>query len=390
LKAWNTVMTRSAASPFYGPEHEAWRDTLRGWVAREIAPYATQWDEAHAFPRELYAKAAAVGLLGLGFPEEYGGTPAVDQFMHVIVAEELARPACGGVAAGLMSHAIGAPPIAFAGSGDLKARYLPPILAGEKISALAITEPSGGSDVAALRTSARRDGDCYVVNGSKAFITSGMRADAITTAVRTGGPGLSGISLLVVDGDSPGLTRTEIEKMGWWASDTAMLYFDDVRVPLANRIGAENDGFKIIMRNFNAERMMLATGAVATAAVALEEAIAYARTRETFGKRLIENQVIRHKLVEMARQVNATRAYRDLLAWRISRGDASVADLCMLKVQATLTLEFCAREAAQILGSASYARGEKVERIYREVRVNAIGGGSEEILRDLAARQMGF
>ncbi|MBD5635256.1 MAG: acyl-CoA dehydrogenase family protein, partial [Candidatus Eremiobacteraeota bacterium] len=274
------------ASPFYGAVHDEWRGAVRRWVAREVAPHVDEWEANKAFPRELYRKASEIGLLGLGFPQEYGGVPAADPFMHVVATEELCLPACGGLVAGLMSHSIGAPPIVAGGSNELKARVLPAILAGEKISALAITEPSGGSDVAALATSARRDGDSYIVNGSKTFITSGMRADYCTVAVRTGGRGIGGISLLVIERDAAGFTRTPIEKMGWWCSDTATLYFDDVRVPAANLLGEENRGFEIVMRNFNNERLMMATIATATAQVALDEAIGYARSRETFGKRL--------------------------------------------------------------------------------------------------------
>lgn len=380
-------MLTAAPSPFYTADHAAWRATLRRWVDKEIAPFVHEWDEAGSFPRELYRKASEIGLLRLGFPEEFGGIPS-DPFMSIVTTQELARPGAGGVPASLMSHSIGAPPIAALGSAELKARVLPAILSGEKISALAITEPSGGSDVANLKTTARRDGDHYVVDGSKMFITSGMRADYVTVAARTGGPGLGGISLLLIEGDRPGFTRTPLEKQGWWASDTAALYFDAVRVPVANLIGTENQGFLAIMLNFNNERLGLAAGAIAYAQVCLEEAIAYARERTTFGKRLADHQVIRHKLVEMARMVNASQAYLDLTAWRMSQGDSPIADLCMLKVQATQTMEFCAREALQIFGGAGYIRGMKVERIYREVRVNAIGGGSEEIMRDLAARQL--
>jgi acyl-CoA dehydrogenase len=377
------------AHPFYRAEHDEWRAVLRRWVAREIEPNVDAWERACGFPRDLYGKAAEVGLLQLGFPEAYGGVPA-DIFMQTVSTEELCRPAAGGVYASLMSHGIGTPPIAAHGSDELKRRVLPPILAGEKISALAITEPSGGSDVARLQTTARRDGDHYVVNGSKAFITSGMRADYYTVAVRTGGDGIAGISLLLVERETPGFTRTPIEKMGWHASDTATLHFDDARVPVANLIGAENAGFLAIMHNFNGERMGLSTMALATAQAAYDEALAYARERETFGKPLVKHQVIRHKFVEMARQLNAARAYRDAVAWRIASGESPVADVCLLKVQATTALEFCAREAAQILGGASYQRGTKIERIYREVRVLAIGGGSEEVMRDLAARQLGL
>ena len=380
--------TPRASNPFYTAEHESWRRTLRRWVDLEIAPYVNEWDEAETFPCELYQKASDIGLLRLGFPEEYGGIPDKDPFLGIVSTEELNRPACGGLAASLMSHSIGAPPIAAVGSPELKARVLPGILRGDTISCLAITEPSGGSDVASLQTSARRDGGHYVVSGSKMFITSGLRGDYFTVAVRTGGPGIGGISLLLIEADRAGFARTGMKKMGWWASDTAALYFDDVRVPVENLIGQENDGFRAIMLNFNAERLGMAAGANMNARIALEEAVAYARERHTFGKRLADHQVIRHKLVEMTRAVNATQAYLEMTAYRVAQGESPVADLAMLKVQATQTMEFCAREAMQIFGGAGYIRGHKVERIYREVRVNAIGGGSEEIMRDLAARQL--
>ncbi len=376
-------------SPFFNADHIAWAETLRRFVAREIAPNVEAWEEANTFPRELYQKAAEIGLLQLGFPAEYGGIPS-DPFMSIITTRELARPASGGLCASLMSHSIGAPPIAAVGSDELKARVLPDILAGRKISALCVTEPGGGSDVANLTTKAVRDGDHYVVNGAKIYITSGMRADYLTVAVRTGAPGAMGVSLLLIDGNAPGVSRTELKKMGWWCSDTASIQFDDVRVPVKNLIGVEGMGFPAIMLNFNSERLGLAAGATAFARVAMEEALDWARLRRTFGKRLADHQVIRHKFAEMARQIGATEAWLEMLAWRIANGESPVADICLLKVQATLTMEFCARESLQILGGAGYMRGIKSERIYREVRVNAIGGGSEEIMRDLAARQLGI
>jgi acyl-CoA dehydrogenase len=376
------------ASPFYTETHRAWRATLRRWVAREITPNVAAWEEAGEIPRALHAKAAEIGLLQLGYPEEYGGVPS-DPFMAITTTQELARPGAGGIPASLMTHGIGAPPIVAVGSAALKARILPPVLAGEKIIALGITEPGGGSDVANLCCTARREGDHYVVNGEKCYITSGMRADYLTSAVRTGGPGAAGVSLLVIDMNAPGVTRTKLEKMGWWASDTAQIFFQDVRVPVENLVGAEGRGFGATMLNFNNERLALAAGAIAYARVATEEALDYARERHTFGKRLADHQVIRHKIAEMTRHVAASQAYLEMTAWRLSQGESPVADICLLKVQATQTMEFCAREALQILGGAGYMRGTKSERIYREVRVNAIGGGSEEIMRDLAARQMG-
>ncbi len=378
---------------YYTPEHEQFRNTLRVFVAREIAPYVNDWDEAEEFPRELYRKAAEIGLLGLGYPEEYGGTPA-DIFYKIVASDELARSGSGGVAASLLSHSIAAPPILAAGSSELKARVLPPILAGEKIAALAITEPSAGSDVASIRTTAIREGNHYVVNGEKTFITSGIRADYFTVAVRTdpASKDAGGVSLLLIERDTPGFTRTPLKKMGWWASDTAQLHFDHCRVPVTNLIGKENEGFRAIMHNFNAERIGMAAGACGSARVCLEDALSWVRERRTFGLPLVERQVIRHKLVDMAMKIEATRALLEDLAWRVEHraGDPNllVAQICMLKNFATQTMQFCADQAVQMLGGMGYMRGTRVERIYREVKVNMIGGGAEEIMKDLAAKQM--
>src|SRR5258707_4191114 len=371
------------ASLFYTDEHEAYRQVLRRFGEKEIEPYAHEWDEAGGFPHVLYQKAAEMGLLGLGFPEEYGGTE-VDNFMWIVAGQELARAGAGGVSASLKSNSIGAPPIARAGNPEFKARVLPEILSGKKISALAITEPSGGSDVANLRATARRDGDTYVVNGEKTFITSGMRADYITTAVRTGGPGPGGVSLLVIEGDTPGLSRTPLKKMGWWASDTATLHFDNCRVPAQNLLGEEGRGFKIIMHNFNGERLTMAAGCIAAARVCVDDAVEYARQRHTFGKPLAQHQVIRHKLVDMAQRVAASQAWLEMLAWRLDHGENPVAEICMLENQATQTMAFCASEAVQIFRGARYMRGIKGGRIYPGGKVNAAGGGRAEILKRIA------
>ncbi|MEH6526169.1 MAG: acyl-CoA dehydrogenase family protein [Sneathiella sp.] len=376
--------------PYYTEDHKAWRATLRTFVDQEIMPHVDTWDEAGEFPRELYKKAAEIGLLGIGYPEEYGGTPVDDEFFQLITAEEMSRLSAGGINASLLVHNIGLPPILAIGSDKMKTRVAPAVLAGEKIHALAITEPSGGSDVANIKTKAVLEGDHYVVNGSKMFITGGMRADYYTVAVRTGGDGRGGISLLLIERNMPGFTRTLLKKQGWWASDTAALYFDDVKVPKENLIGEENNGFIGIMTNFNNERLWMAASSNGLARVCMEDAIAWARARYTFGKRLADHQVIRHKIAEMARKINATQAYLEQCALRVQAGEKPVADLSLLKVQSTLTMEYCAREAMQILGGAGYMRGCRVERIYREVRVMAIGGGSEEIMRDLVARQMGI
>ena len=382
----------AAAHPALTPEHEAMRDSVRRFVARELTPHAADWDEAGEFPRELYKRAAAAGLLGVGFPEEYGGAPA-DLFHHVILSEEIAQCGSGGVHASLFSHSIGAPPIATAGSTAMQARVLPGIIAGEKISALAITEPSGGSDVAQLRTTAKRDGAHFVVNGEKAFITSGVRADYYSVAVRTGGPGAAGVSLLLIERDTPGFTRTPLKKMGWWCSDTALLRFDNCRVPVENLIGEENTGFRIIMRNFNSERLGMSAGAVGFAAVCVVEAVAWARERSTFGQKLIGHQAIRHKLVDMQMRVAAARALVYDTCWKLvnaPRDPEAIAQLAMTKNFATQTMQHCADGAVQILGGAGFIRGSRSERIYREAKVMMIGGGAEEIMKDLAARQLGW
>ncbi len=378
--------------PAFSEEHERYRDTVRRFVAKEIIPYVNAWDEAEEFPRELYRKTAAAGILGVGFPEEYGGTPA-DFFFRIVSAEEFAQAGAGGLSASLFSHTIGAPPIAAVGSAELKQRVLPSILAGEKISALAITEPGGGSDVARLRTTARREGGDYVVNGEKTFITSGMRADYYTVAVRTGGPGAAGLSLVLIERERPGFSRTPLKKTGWWCSDTATLHFDEVRVPAENLIGEENAGFRAIMLNFNSERLGLSAGAVGFAQACLDDALDWAKQRQTFGKRLIEHQAIRHKLVEMQTRVHAARAMLYDTAWKLMQAPRDprwIAQLCMTKNFATRAMQFCADEAVQTLGGAGFIRGSRAERIYREVKVMQIGGGAEEIMKDLAARQLGW
>jgi len=377
-------------NPHFTEEHLAWRQQLRRFVDTEIMPFANDWDEAGEIPLDLWPKAAEVGLLGLGYPEEFGGMPG-DVWFSQIASEELARVGAGGINASLMVHGIGLPPVINWGSDAMKALVAPPVLRGEKWISLGITEPDGGSDVANLKTSAVRDGDHFIVNGSKTYITGGMRATWVSTAVRTGGEGPGGVSMLLIPTDADGFSRTALtRKQGWWASDTATLYFDNVRVPVGQLIGAENQGFKVIMTNFNSERMGMAISMEACARVCLEEAVAWARERRTFGARLADHQVIRHKIAMMKQRINATQAYIRLFNEAIASGVPNPGDIALLKVQASETMEFCARETLQILGGIGFMRGSRAERIYREVRVNAIGGGSEEIMRDLATRQFGL
>jgi acyl-CoA dehydrogenase len=373
-------------------EHEEWRAQLRRFFDREVIPFAGQWDEDGALPDELWPKAAAVGILGLGYPEEFGGvSEGIDIWHKNILNEEMARIAVGGLSATLMVHGIGLPPVLNFASEAIKQEVAPPVLAGTKRISLAITEPGAGSDVAHLTTTARLDGDHYVVNGSKTYITGGMNANWFTTAVRTGGEGAGGVSALLIPADLEGVSRTALDKkQGWWCSDTATIYFDNVRVPVGNLVGQENRGFSVIMANFNFERLAMSVAMEAFSRVCLEDAVNWARERKTFGQRLADHQVIRHKIADMKQRINATQCYLTHISAEVEAGRERAGDIALLKVQSSQTMEFCAREAMQILGGMGYMRGSRVERIYREVRVNAVGGGSEEIMRDLAARQYGL
>ena len=369
--------------------------TAERFAQQAIASQVPAWEEAGQFDRGLYKQAANLGLLGLGYPEHLGGTPAPWRARNML-SQTLARHGgSGGVMASLFSHNIGLPPVMALGSAELQAEVVPPVLRGERIAALAITEPGGGSDVASLRTTARADGADYVIDGEKVFITSGLRADWITLAVRThpASIGASGISMVVVPGDTPGITRTRLHKMGWHSSDTAQLHFDGVRVPQRYRLGEEGAGFKMIMGNFNGERLAMSAMALGFAQACFDEALAWARQRQTFGAALIERQVVRHKLMDMQMRISSTQAWVDAVTQQADAGQTGapwVAQVCLLKNHATQTMQFCADAAVQMLGAMGYMRGTVSERVYREVKVMMIGGGAEEIMKELAAKQLGI
>jgi len=371
---------------------------VRRFMQERVAPNLQEWEDAGEIPRALYREAAALGILGLGYPEEFGGTPAPYAVRNALAVTMSRWGASGGLMAALFSHNIGLPPLLRHGSDALKNEVIPPVLRGEKIAALAITEPGGGSDVAALRTAARREGGDYVIDGEKTFITSGVRADWITVAVRTGEAGArgsGGISMIAVPGDAPGLTRTKLDKMGWHASDTGHLRFDGVRVPARNLVGEEGAGFRIIMANFNGERLAMSAMALGFAQACRDEALDWARQRKAFGSALVEKQVVRHKLVDMQMRIHSTEAWLNAVTamadeGRLESDPECIAQVCMLKNHGTQTMQFCADQAVQVLGGMGYMRGTKSERIYREVKVMMIGGGAEEIMKDLAARQLGL
>ena len=380
-------------NPMDPADTELMMEQVRRFAQTEVAPHLQAWEAAGEFPRGMYKRWADLGWMAMGYPAELGGIAAPWTLRNAFGVAVARYTGSGGLLASLGSNSIGLPPIIHYGSAALKQAIVPQVLAGEKIAALGITEPGGGSDVANLRTSARREGDHYLINGEKTFITSGMRFDWISLAVRTDADnkGAGGISMIAVPGDALGLSRTKLHKMGWHCSDTASLHFDNVRVPVGNLLGQEHKGFKIIMGNFNGERLGMSATAIGMAEACYDEALAWARERKTFGQPLTSHQVLRHKLVDMRMRIEASRAWLDKLSVQADAGQtgaAWVAEVCMLKNQSTQTMQFCADQGVQILGGMGYMRGSACERIYREVKVMTIGGGAEEIMKELAARQL--
>ena len=379
---------------FETEEHAALRAQVRRFAEAAIAPSGAGWEEAEEFPLALYREAADAGITGVGYPEALGGSGG-DITHQLVVTESLTRYGRSvGTAVGLGSHAIALPPILNLGTDAQKQRLVPRVLRGEAVAALAVTEPGGGSDVAGLSTTARRDGAHYVVRGSKTFITSGCRADFVVVAVRTD-PDASarhaGLSLLVVERGTPGFaTSRKLKKTGWWASDTAELSFDDCRVPAENLLGSEGAGFFAIVQNFASERLMLAAQCVAIAQLAYEESVSYARLRHAFGKPLRGFQVTRHKLADMATRIAAARALTSDIAARFRRGEAVMAQVAMCKNAATDMCSFVCDQAVQIHGGYGYMRESLVERLYRDARLYPIGGGTREIMNEIIAQAEGY
>ncbi len=383
------------------PERRQLRELTRAFVTREVLPHLDDWERAGEVPRSLHETAAKIGLLGIGFPESVGGSGG-DLLDSILVTEEIIRSGgSSGLVAALFTHGIALPHIVAAcgdkagpgaaGPQHLIERYVRPTLAGTMIGALAITEPGGGSDVAGIRTSARRDGDHYVVNGSKTYITSGIRADFVTTAVCTVLPGSGDLSLLVIDKGTPGFTvGRRLEKLGWHCSDTAELSFVDVRVPAANRVGPEDTGFLAIMQQFATERLSLATQAYATAQRCVELATRWCRDRSTFGRPLASRQLVRHRLADMHTRAEAARAYVHDVAGRVVAGEPVVTEVAMAKNVAVAACDFVVDAALQLHGGFGYLRDAEVERHYRDARILGIGGGTTEIMNEIIAKGMGL
>lgn len=403
---------RGHVSPYYNEHHVRWRQQVRDFVDKELAPFADEWDEAGDVTdvEQVRRRCYDAGIFAALWPREYGGTPPegsegdwhgasattrVDPFFDLILQDELARVGAGGVNAAIFGGSgIGLPPILAVASDEIKAKVARAVVTGEKTICLNITEPTGGSDVSAIKTTATREGDFWVVNGAKKWITGGLKADFFTVVCRTDpkSKGGKGLSMLLLERGMPGLTVRRMKTQGWWASNTTFVEFDNVRVPLGNLIGEEGMGFMYTMLNFNHERFIMAVSMVRFSRLCLEDAVIFARRRKTFGKRLIDHQVIKHKIIDMGRRIEGSHRMVEHYTNQVKCGVPDMqlgAYIAMLKVDASRLMEYCAREASQILGGACFTRdggaGSRIERIYREVRVNAIGGGSEEVMMNLAA-----
>ncbi|EMD89704.1 hypothetical protein COCC4DRAFT_158806 [Bipolaris maydis ATCC 48331] len=397
-------------SPYYNETHAALRAEVRDWVEEKLMPYVTEWDEAKKVPDEIFLEMGArgylAGMLGVKYPTQYTDLRVKsvppekwDHFHEMIITDEISRTGSGGLVWGLIGgYGIGGPPLFKFGKKELVQRIGPDLLSGKKRICLAITEPDAGSDVANLTCEAKlsEDGKHYIVNGEKKWITNGIWSDYFTTAVRTGGEGMNGISVLLIERSAGGVSTRKMDCQGVWSSGTTYITFEDVKVPVENLIGKENQGFKVVMTNFNHERIGIIIQCLRFSRVCYEESMKYAHKRKTFGKRLIDHPVIRLKLAHMARQIEASYNWMENLIYQCEKMDDMEAMLKLggaiasLKAQSTTTFEFCAREASQIFGGLSYSRGgqgAKVERLYRDVRAYAIPGGSEEIMLDLSIRQ---
>jgi alkylation response protein AidB-like acyl-CoA dehydrogenase len=375
----------------FNDHHEALRESIRSFVLKELAPHAEEWEET-TFPDWVFTRMGELGFLGLSYPEEYGGQGG-DYFCNLVLAEEIVHSQSGGLAMGVAVHTdMATPPIHLFGTEEQKQRYLVPSIRGEKISCLGITEPDAGSDVAGIKTRAVRDGDEWVINGSKTYITNGHRADYIVLVTKTDPEaGYDGFTLFLVDMDLPGVIREKkLRKLGMHASDTALLAFDDVRVPGDAALGQVGKGFYHIMWELQGERLIGAAGCVAGAQRAFEKTLEYALERKAFGRQIGKFQVTRHKFAEMATKIEAARQLVYTTAWRFSNGEYPVREISMAKLNAARVAVEVADECIQIHGGAGYMTEYGIERVWRDMRLNRIGAGTDEIMLDVIGRSYGL
>jgi alkylation response protein AidB-like acyl-CoA dehydrogenase len=372
-------------------EHDRLRESIGSFVVKELQPHAEEW-ERETFPNWVFERMGELGFLGLSYPEEYGGQGG-DYYANLVLAEEMTKAHCGGLAMAVAVQTdMATPPVFMFGTEEQKQRYLAPAIRGEKIAAIGITEPDAGSDVAGIKTRAVRDGDEYVINGSKMFITNGVRAHYIVLVTKTDpDAGYDGFTLFIVDTDTPGfIVESKLEKLGMHASDTALLAFDDMRVPAENVLGEIGKGFYHIMWELQGERLIGAAGCVAGAQGCFDRTLEYAKERMAFGRPIGRFQVIRHKFAEMATKIETARQMVYTTAWRFQNGEYPVREITMAKLYAARVAVEVADECIQIHGGAGYMKEYGVERVWRDMRLNRIGAGTDEIMLEVIGRSYGL
>jgi acyl-CoA dehydrogenase len=386
-----TSVEGAATSPFFSTEHEMLRDQVRRFVETEIKPYAQAWEEAGFVPRDVLRRMGALGFFGIRYPEDFGGSN-MDTLATVVLAEELGRSTFSGVAITALVHTDMASVHLFnAGSAQQKAHWLPKIIAGEIITAVAITEPDAGSDVKGIRTVARHEGDTYVLDGSKIFITNGVHADLYCVAAKTdrAGPASKSVTMFLVEKGTPGFrVARALDKHGWRSSDTAELVFENCTIPAENVLGAEGRGFYAIMANFQNERLVIGAMAMGEAQAALDLTLDYVRTRKAFGAPLIDKQVIRQRLAMLEAKVEAGRQLVYMTAWRDAHGENVVREVSMVKAYCGELVNQVMYDCLQFHGGTGYMRGTAIERMTRDARVQSIGGGATEVMLEEIAKRL--
>ena len=375
------------SSQYFNQDHQLFRQSVRQFIEKEVIPNASTWESERQIPKSIFQKMGDLGYLGINFSEDYGGTNA-DLWYSVVFLEEIARSTMGGFSTAVSVHQYMAiNHIAKIGSSFLKEKYLVPAIAGKKIAALGISEPNAGSDVSAILTTAVRDGDEYVINGSKTFITNGTYGDFITLTCKTNtSTGANGVSLIVVDLNAEGISRTKLNKMGWHSSDTAEISFDNVRVPVTHLIGQENAGFYYLMESLQLERLVAAIMAVAGSELSLELTIKYLHERETFGRPIAKYQAIRHKIAEMATEVDIAREFVYSTCWKFTQGEVVVKECSMAKLFTSELAKRVADGCLQFFGGFGYIEDYPICRIYRDARVGTIAGGTSEIMKEIISK----
>ncbi|MFL1897379.1 acyl-CoA dehydrogenase family protein [Aquimarina sp. 2-A2] len=374
-------------SMYFTEEHELFRQSLKEFLQKEVVPHVDKWEKSGTIERFIWEKVGEMGYFGIAYPEEYGGLD-LDLFYTVIFLEELQKINSGGFAAAMWAHAyLAMTHVNKEGNASIKEKYLTPSIAGEMIGCLAITEPFGGSDVAGMRTTAVKDGDNYIINGSKTFITNGVYSDYLVVAAKTSPElGAKGMSIFIMDRETPGISATKLDKLGWKASDTGEIAFDNVKVPAANLMGEENKGFGYIMQHFALERLIMGVNAHARAEFALEYTLEYMSQREAFGKTIDKFQALRHKVAEMASQIEMNKEFNYSVTKRLNDGDYVVKEASMSKLLGTKMADEVIYECLQLLGGYGYMEEYPLARLLRDSRLGPIGGGTSEILKEIIAK----